>query len=171
YQRSTDGTTWTDTPASWDTTGVPDGDYQLRVSATDNAGNTQTSTNAITTHVDNTTPRVTSTSPASGAGSVATSAKVTATFNHPMVASTVVAAMTLAGPSGNLAATVTYDSASQTATLTPTAALAENTTYTAKVDKSATASDNNKTMYQSYSWSFSTGSMPPTVTAKTPAAG
>ena len=34
---------------------------------------------------------------------------------------------------------------------------AENTTYTAKVDKSATASDNNKTMYQSYGWTFSTG--------------
>jgi hypothetical protein len=82
----------------------------------------------------------------------------------------VTAGFTLTGPSGAVAAAVAYNSTSNKATLTPTAALAESTTYTAKL--ATTVKDTaGKTLYQAYTWTFSTGIMPPTVVAKTPASG
>jgi hypothetical protein len=53
-------------PASWDTTLGADGLYDLRVTATDVAGNSTTSA-LVTTRVDNTAPALTFSSPASGA--------------------------------------------------------------------------------------------------------
>ena len=47
--------TWTGQAASWDTTAQADGDYDLRVVTTDNAGNSLTSA-AITVTIDNTDP-------------------------------------------------------------------------------------------------------------------
>ncbi len=56
FQRSPAGVgTWTSQAASWDTTAQADGDYDLRVVTTDNAGNAFTS-GAITVTVDNTEP-------------------------------------------------------------------------------------------------------------------
>ena len=56
FQRSPAGVgTWTNQAASWDTTAQADGDYDLRVVTTDNAGNAFTSA-AITVTVDNTEP-------------------------------------------------------------------------------------------------------------------
>ena len=56
FQRSPAGAgTWTSQAASWDTTAQADGDYDLRVVTTDNAGNAFTSA-AITVTVDNTDP-------------------------------------------------------------------------------------------------------------------
>ena len=53
-------------PASWDTTLASDGLYDLRVVATDTAGNSTTSP-LITTRVDNTPPALTFATPATGA--------------------------------------------------------------------------------------------------------
>ena len=62
FQRSPAGAgTWTATPASWDTTLVSDGDYDLRVMTSDLAGNVTTSS-VITVTVDNTPPNTTITS-------------------------------------------------------------------------------------------------------------
>ena len=67
FQRSPAGAgTWTNQGASFDTTAVADGQYDLRVTTTDNAGNTFTSA-AITIRVDNTLPTGTVTAPANGA--------------------------------------------------------------------------------------------------------
>ena len=56
YQYSAAGAeTWSTTGAAWDTTSLSDGQYDLRVSATDRAGNVQTST-VRTVTVDNTPP-------------------------------------------------------------------------------------------------------------------
>ena len=56
FQRSPAGAgTWTNQAASWDTTVQADGQYDLRVVTTDNAGNAFTSA-AITVRVDNTNP-------------------------------------------------------------------------------------------------------------------
>ena len=67
FQRSPIGAgTWTNQPASWDTTAQTDGEYDLRVVTTDNAGNTFTSP-AITVRVDNTLPSGSVTAPAAGA--------------------------------------------------------------------------------------------------------
>ncbi len=57
YQHSPAGAgTWTTTPAAFDTTGVTDGLYDLRVIVTDNAGNSTTSATVTNRRVDNTAP-------------------------------------------------------------------------------------------------------------------
>src|SRR5439155_25555635 len=63
YELAPHGGSFNSQPASWDTTLGSDGLYDLRVIATDAAGNTQTSP-AITTRVDNTPPAITFSSPA-----------------------------------------------------------------------------------------------------------
>ncbi len=67
FQRSPAGAgTWTNQAASFNTTLVADGQYDLRVVTTDNAGNTFTST-TVTIRVDNTLPTGALTAPADGA--------------------------------------------------------------------------------------------------------
>ena len=67
FQRSPAGAgSWTNQAAGFDTTAVADGQYDLRVTTTDNAGNAFTST-AITIRVDNTLPTGAVTAPAAGA--------------------------------------------------------------------------------------------------------
>src|SRR5581483_4418160 len=59
YQSSPAGAgTWTTTPAAWDTTALADGLYDLRVRATDNAGNQTTSATVNGVRIDNTAPTV-----------------------------------------------------------------------------------------------------------------
>jgi Bacterial Ig-like domain (group 3) len=57
--------TWTNTGASWNTTNVPDGSYDLRARATDNAGNAANSA-VRTVTVDNARPVLASSAPADG---------------------------------------------------------------------------------------------------------
>jgi hypothetical protein len=65
-QRSPAGAgTWAAVGGSWDTTGVADGDYDLRARATDNAGNAANSA-VRTVTVDNTAPSLSSSIPADG---------------------------------------------------------------------------------------------------------
>ena len=67
FQRSPAGAgTWTNQAASWDTTAQADGQYDLRVVTTDDAGNTFTSA-TITVRVDNTNPTGSITAPADAA--------------------------------------------------------------------------------------------------------
>ena len=87
------------------------------------------------TGVDTTAPQITSVSPGRGATNVAASDNVRATFSEGLTATTVNAnTVLLRDPSGaTVPASVTYDAASQTATLDPTAPLAASTAYTATV--------------------------------------
>ena len=67
FERSPAGAgAWTTTAASWNTTGVVDGLYDLRVTVTDNAGNTTTSAAVTDRRVDNTKPSLTASTPADG---------------------------------------------------------------------------------------------------------
>src|SRR5205807_802132 len=61
--RPSGGSTWTATPAAWDTTALADGDYDLRVTAFDAAGNSTTSAPVTGVHVDNTAPTIHITAP------------------------------------------------------------------------------------------------------------
>ena len=63
YEYSSDGTSWVATPSTWDTTGVADGVYDLRVTALDNAGNSTTSTLVTGVKVDNSAPAISVTDP------------------------------------------------------------------------------------------------------------
>jgi hypothetical protein len=67
FQRSPTGVgTWTNQAASWNTTLQADGQYDVRVVTTDNAGNVFTSA-TITIRIDNTAPTGSVTAPATGA--------------------------------------------------------------------------------------------------------
>src|SRR5947207_9674848 len=65
YELAPHSGSFTTQPASWDTTLGSDGLYDLRVTATDVAGNSTTST-LVTTRVDNTAPALTFSTPATG---------------------------------------------------------------------------------------------------------
>jgi hypothetical protein len=79
--------------------------------------------------------------------------------------------VTLTGPGGPVAASVSYDATSDTVTLTPSARLAFGTVYTARIDATVRGSDGS-TLGTPYSWTFTTGAaVPPAVTHTVPAAG
>src|SRR5271166_1095067 len=117
-------------------------------------------------------PVVTSETPISGATGVATSTALTATFNEAVQASTITSSnLVLKSSSGaTVPATISYNSSTNTATLTPSALLANSTTYKATVSGvEDTAGD---PMAAPYSWSFTTAAgLTPGVTSQTPASG
>ena len=110
---------------------------------------------------DTTPPTVTSVSPALGAANVSTGATVTAVFSEAMDATTVDASTFLLRNSAGalVAAAVTYDSATRTATLDPNAALITGTTYTARVLGGAAGVTDlaGNPLASDYTWSFTTG--------------
>ncbi|MBS1850170.1 MAG: DUF4082 domain-containing protein [Acidobacteria bacterium] len=127
-------------------------------------------------------PVVTSFSPANGLASVNTSAAVTATFNGPVDSSTVNNnTFQLLDASNNVvAASVTYNSTTYTATLQPSSALNQSTNYTAIVKGGSTdpriKNPTGTAMGANVTWSFATvnppGACPCTVwtSSATPAA-
>jgi methionine-rich copper-binding protein CopC len=89
---------------------------------------------ATYSNVDTVPPVVSSTNPVNGADGVATNATVTVTFNETMNASTITTANLELRNGGTLVnRTVSYNAATNTATIAPTAALAPGTTYTVTV--------------------------------------
>ncbi len=84
-------------------------------------------------------PMVTAISPADGSTNIATNATVTVTFSEAVNASTVNTGTLFLLRNGTtaVAASVSYDAASQTATLTPSTALANSTAYTIVVQGGA----------------------------------
>jgi YD repeat-containing protein len=110
--------------------------YHYRVKSRDAAGNLAVSGDfTFTTAPDTTTPTVTSFSPAAGATNVNANTNVTVTFSEAMNPATVNGStVELRDPSNALvSATVSYNAASFTATLDPTASLLAGITYTARV--------------------------------------
>ena len=115
-------------------------------------------------------PSVASTTPAAAAVNVAANSTVQATMSGAMdPASFTVATFALTGPGGPVAASVSYDAPSRTATLTPSAALSPSATYTATLSTGVRNSA-GQALASPYSWSFTTQG-PPTVVATTPADG
>ena len=106
---------------------------------------------SFTTQPSSTIPTVISESPSAGATNAAASAPVTATFSQAVQPSV---AMTLTDSTGHaVAGSVSYNSASVTATLTPTATLALGATYTASVNATGT---NGVAMSAPFTWTFTT---------------
>src|SRR5580693_6745358 len=84
-----------------------------------------------------TVPTVVSTIPANGALNVAVNTPVSASFSIAMNPATLTAAtFTVTGPGGAVAGTVTYSG--ETATFTPSTALAYGTLYTSTITTGAT---------------------------------
>ena len=116
---------------------------------------------------------VASTPPVTG---VPINSRVSVTFSKPMAGATLTpASFTLACPAGApVAASVAYDATSQTATLTPTAALPASTLWVATVTTAAT-DVSGLALAGNFVWSFMTGATAdatrPTVVVTVPAPG
>jgi methionine-rich copper-binding protein CopC len=123
------------------------------------------------TLVDAAPPVVTTRSPASAATNVDIAGNVTASFSEALAPGTLSFVLRDAG-GAIIPASVSYDAATFTATLDPSATLAYNTTYTATVSG---ATDANGNVMASTSWSFTTAVGPdlvaPSVVSRSPAAG
>lgn len=151
---------------------------RLTTGITDSAGNPLPSdvTWNFTTGsaLDATAPSVSSTDPADMEANVAVNKQVTATFAEPMDSLTITGTtFTLTGPgSAPVSGTVTYSG--NTATFTPSAALASDTAYTARITTGARDLAGIP-LASPHVWSFSTGavvdSTPPTVLSTVPGSG
>ena len=112
-------------------------------------------------------PRVLSFGPANGAVDIAVNASLTATFNMTMT-NVDTTTFLLQGPSGAVAGTVTYDSASKTATFTPGANLAFVTQYTAVLKSGLQAYNGLSLMpMQDVTWTFTTRQATPNLSTST----
>ncbi len=110
---------------------------------------------------DTTAPTITGLAPADGATGVATTVSPTVTFSEPIDPATISGAtfsLVAAGTTTPLAAAVTYDATSRTATLDPSATLADATTYTATVLGGPTGVEDlaGIPLAADRSWSFTT---------------
>ncbi|MDA0168656.1 Ig-like domain-containing protein [Solirubrobacter taibaiensis] len=120
-------------------------------------------------------PAITQRSPGDGATGASATVRPTATFSRDLDAATVTSSsFTLEPAAGGspVAASVSYDNATRTATLRPTAPLAFSTAYRARVSTAVKSAD-GIALAGAVTWVFTTGAAPPpaTVTAVTPANG
>ena len=115
---------------------------------------------------DTTPPTITGLTPADGSSGVSTASSPTATFSEPIDQATLTTTnlrLVVPGTTTPLAATVTYDPASQTATLDPTAALVPSTTYvvTARGGGSGIKDLAGLALAADRTWTFGTAAAPP----------
>ncbi|MFD2091856.1 DUF4082 domain-containing protein [Blastococcus deserti] len=120
---------------------------------------------------DSQAPTVTGTSPASGATGVAPATTVVAEFSEPVASTGLTIGLT--GPGGaTVSGTTALSADGRAVTFTPATTLSPSATYTASVRATDPAGN---TMAGPHTWTFTTGaasdSVPPAVTATTPAAG
>ena len=114
---------------------------------------------------DTTAPTVSSTVPATGGTNVNATANVTATFSEALNAASVSAATFELRDAGNnlITATVSYDSASRTATLHPNNVLGATSTYTARLKGGSAGIKDvaGNALAADYTWSFTTAGTVP----------
>ena len=106
-----------------------------------------------TSSSDRTPPVIVSTVPSSLATQVGLSGPITVTFSEPMAMGSMTAAAFTFSPA--VAGTLSYSG--NTATFTPTTALATNTTYTVTVSTAVEDRAGNN-LVAPYTWTFTTGS-------------
>jgi hypothetical protein len=135
--------------------------------------------NFVWTFTTGTIPTIIFTNPLNGAVNVPTNQKIAATFSEAMNSATVITPGTftvaVAGVGGAaVPGTVTYVTATNTATFAPTVNLLPSTQYAATMNTSAQSAAGNA-LASNYVWSFTTGktadTTPPTVIATNPASG
>ena len=131
-----------------------------------------TFTTSVAACTGTTPPTVISVTPLAGAVGVCPSTAVTAAFSVAMNPATInTTTFTLTGPGTTpVAGVVTYSASSDTATYTPSSALAVSTLYTATITTGALDED-GIALASNYVWTFTTASEPcgpPTVISVTP---
>jgi len=137
-----------DNPTDSDTNNT----YVVEVTATDG---TATVTQSVTiTVTDATPPTVSSTTPASAATGVDRDVVITATFSEDMFATTIDGSSFTLANTGSVAGTVSFNGATNVATIAQTRALALLTSHTATLSTAITDLAGNA--LASTSWSFTT---------------
>jgi MYXO-CTERM domain-containing protein len=131
-----------------------------------------TSSFTVTAGADTTAPTVSSTLPDNNATGVAVGSTVTATFNEAIDPATVTtASFLLQAGVDNVAGAVALNGAGTIATFTPSAALADNTTYTATLTTAITDNAANP-LAAAYVWTFTASAVAdttaPTVSSTSP---
>ncbi|MDQ3738933.1 MAG: Ig-like domain-containing protein, partial [Actinomycetota bacterium] len=149
-------------------TGLAEGQHDFQVRSTDLLGNTDPTPATRTWTVDTTPPTVGTGSPPHGAIEVLIDTNVEATFGEPMdPASLTTGTFTLAPPGGlAVAAQVSHDAATQSATLDPDTDLEFGTIYTATITTGAKDAAGNS-LAADYAWSFTTAAPPDTTAPET----
>lgn len=148
---------------------VPDTATTGPITAVSPTGTFTTSNNFVVTPPDLTPPTIDGRAPSPGATNVGLGTNVTATFSEP-VSGVSGATFRLAPTAGgaDIVASVTYDPATRTATLDPTATLAADTQYTATLTAGITdqALVPNALAGAPVSWTFTTVDPPPPPTGE-----
>ena len=129
-----------------------------------NAGNYWVDVVFSTTATDTDPPTVSSVTPASGATGVPTASNVSVSFSEPIDPSTITGStFELRQGASLVAASVSYDAGTRTATLDPTGPLANSTSYTATVKGGAAGVKDSagNPLAADYSWTFTTAAAPP----------
>jgi len=177
---SLDGTAFSTCISPANYTGLGNGSHTFQARATDGAGNTDGTPDSRTWTVDAIPPTVTSTIPVGGTNGVSPAANITAVFSEGMNAATITnSTITIKVKQGNnppLAAVVTYDAETRTATLNPNANLSNNITYTVTIKGGVSGVKDlaGNALTSDFSWNFTTGVLdltPPTVTLTAPTNG
>ena len=139
-------------------------------------GNTAISTAvSLIVNIDTTRPTISSVTPASGATNVAVNTAVAVTFSEAMNPATITTSTVQLRNAANtlVAASVSYNTNTNVATLTPNSALANGATYTARVVGGSNGVKDlaGNALATTFNWSFTTvpDTTPPTVTTVTPA--
>jgi len=150
------------------------------VRATDIVGNTDLLPAARTWTIDTVAPTATSTTPTDRATGVSPAGAIVVVFSEAMNPATITTTTFFVKPKqggGNaVAATVTYDPATNKATLQPTSALATQTAYNATLSGGTSGVKDlaGNSFNNNYTWTFTTGALdvtPPTVTLTAPSNG
>jgi Domain of unknown function (DUF4082)/Bacterial Ig-like domain/Bacterial Ig domain len=162
---------------SWNSTTAANGVHAVSATARDAAGNTATAAISVTVSniTDITLPTIRARTPAPDAIGVATATTVTAMFSEAMNPATITgttfslrtAADTLVD--ALVDATVDYDSTTQVATLTPSAALAAGQTYTATMAGGPSGVNDaaGNALAADWVWSFTTAEASPAASSIT----
>ncbi|MFC5815146.1 LamG-like jellyroll fold domain-containing protein [Nonomuraea harbinensis] len=131
--------------------------YQRAQTAAEIQADMNTPVGSGTPNPDTTPPAVSTVTPAAQASDVPVTTPVTATFSEAVTD----AQFTLKDPVGaSVAGTTAMDASQQVLTFTPAQPLADTTAYTAEVSEAKDAAGN--AMAGPYTWSFTTGTKPPT---------
>lgn len=112
-------------------------------------------TSFTTVAADATAPTVTTRSPAASAQSVTVTSSIAVTFSERMKSSTA-SSITVTGPSGNVAGTVTFNAGQTTFTFSPSADLANLTTYTVTVASASAEDASGNNLATDDTWTFIT---------------